>query len=398
MVDSFRKGYEKTAILNHKKVLDAFKKVEVSTDAFNGSTGYGYDDYGRMKLNQLYSEVFRGEDALVSSKFASGTHAIYTTLLALVKPNDRIVSLTGALYDTMDKALKDRDGLINKYGVTFNSWDLVEGDIDTKRIINGELSDASLVIIQRSRGYSTRNSISVKRIEEVISLVRKHAPNVTVFVDNCYGEFVEEREPLEVGADIIAGSLIKNPGGTIALSGGYVVGKRELISKVSSQFSVPGIGREIGCENSENLRLMFQGLFLAPKIVEESLLSAYYLAETMGKLGFRVDPKVDDYRTDIIQSIYFDKEEDLIDFVQTVQFFSPVDSKVKPIPWDMPGYDHKVIMASGSFISGSSLEMSCDAPIRKPYVAYYQGGVSFYYSKLAIDSYKDKIMEKRRKK
>ncbi|MCI0502021.1 MAG: methionine gamma-lyase family protein [Fusobacteria bacterium] len=395
-LEEFRIAYQPIAQKNHKKVLKAFQTAGITTEAFNGSTGYGYNDYGRKKLNFLYSLVFKGEDALVSSKFASGTHAIYSALNSLLIPGDKFVSLTGTLYDTMDKALKDDEGLIKKYGITYEQWDLYNGNIDCKSIEEGRLSDVKLAIIQRSRGYSNRKSITIAEIIKTAALIRKYSPKTIIFVDNCYGEFVEDQEPLEAGADIMAGSLIKNPGGTIALSGGYVVGRKDLISKVADNFTVPGIGREIGCESSEALRLMYQGLFLAPKLVEESLLSAHYLSLMFKSLGYKVDPDFKEKKTDIIQSIYFDKKEDLILFVQTLQRFSPVDSQVKPIPWDMPGYDHQVIMASGSFISGSSSELSADAPIKEPYVAYFQGGVSWHYSKIAIDSYRDELIEKKR--
>ena len=387
-LEEFRKKYQKIAAKNHKKVLLAFKKAQISTEAFNGSTGYGYSDFGRVKLNQLYSYIFKGEDSLVSGNFASGTHAIYTAIKSFVAPGDMVVSLTGALYDTMDKALKEEEGLINKYAIDFQQWEMIDDKIDAEKIIDGSLKEAKVAIIQRSRGYSIRKSIDIEEIKAMAQLIKKYAPNTILFVDNCYGEFVEDKEPLEVGADIIAGSLIKNPGGSIAVSGGYVVGRKELIKKVADSFTVPGIGREIGCESGEALRLMFQGIFLAPKIVEESLLSACYLALVMEDLGFKVNPKYSEHKTDIIQSIYFENKDDLIEFIQTLQYYSPVDSFIKPVPWDMPGYDHQVIMASGSFISGSSSELSADAPIRKPYIAYYQGGVSWYYSKLAIDNYK----------
>lgn len=386
-LEEFRKKYQQIAIKNHEKVLLAFKNAQVSTEAFNGSTGYGYSDFGRVKLNQLYSYIFKGEDSLVSGNFASGTHAIYTAIKSFVAPGDTVVSLTGVLYDTIDKAIKEEEGLINKYAINFQQWEMVDNKININKIIAGSLEKAKIAIIQRSRGYSIRKSITIEEIKVIAQLIKKYAPNTILFVDNCYGEFVEDREPLEVGADVIAGSLIKNPGGSIAVSGGYVVGKKELIKKVADGFTVPGIGREIGCESSESLRLMFQGIFLAPKIVEESLLSACYLALVMEDLGFKVNPKYNEYKTDIIQSIYFENKDNLVEFIQALQYYSPVDSFIKPLPWDMPGYKHQVIMASGSFISGSSLELSADAPIRKPYIAYYQGGVSWYYSKLAIDNY-----------
>lgn len=385
-LNSFKEAYIETSIHNHKKVLMAFKDCNITTEAFNGSTGYGYSDYGRAKLNLLYSKIFKSEDALVSSKFASGTHTIYTVFRGLLKYGDSIVSLTGELYDTLEKALIEDNGLVKQMSLGYDRISLNEqGRINLDIIKNGDFSKYKIAIIQRSRGYSTRRSITIKEIEETAKLIKQYSPETILFVDNCYGEFVEKREPIEVGADIIAGSLIKNPGGTIAESGGYIVGRKDLIDKVSNSFTVPGIGREIGCEGSMSLRLMFQGIFLAPKIVEECLITGYYTGLVFNELGYEISPGLSDTRTDIIQSITFNNKEKLIKFIQTIQEFSPVDSMAIPHPWDMPGYDCQVIMASGSFISGSSLELSADAPLRAPYIAYLQGSTSFNYSKIAID-------------
>lgn len=392
--NQFKRTYGETAFSNHKKVLEAFHKAKIDSEAFNGSTGYGYADFGRRKLNELYSAIFRSEDALVSSKFASGTHAIYTALRGIVRPGDRIVSLTGALYDTLEKALWNEEGLVRRDGVLYEKFGLTpSGHIDLEAIRGGCLKGARVAMIQRSRGYSQRKAVTVEEIGEAVALIRLHAPGTLVFVDNCYGEFVEDREPIEVGADLAAGSLIKNPGGTIAVSGGYIVGRAELIERIASAFTVPGIGREIGCESSTDLRLMFQGIYLAPKLVEESLLTAYYAALVLEKAGYEVSPDLEEKRSDLIQSVIFHDQGDLIRFVQLIQRYSPVDSMASPEPWDMPGYDHQVIMASGSFIGGSSSELSADGPIRPPFVAYLQGGVSFHYSKLAIDKALEGILE-----
>ncbi len=383
----FRKEYSVISIFNHEKVLNAFLECNITTEAFTGSTGYGYDDYGRRKLNLLYANIFKGEDALVSSNFASGTHTIYTAFRALLDYGDKIISLTGELYDTLEKSLNDENGLINKLKLDYDKIDLTGlGKINMDILKDEKFKNYKMVIIQRSRGYSTRRSITISEIEEVAKVIKAKYPDIIIFVDNCYGEFVEMQEPLEVGADIIAGSLIKNPGGTIALSGGYIVGREKLIKKISCEFTVPGIGKEIGCENSNDLRLMFQGIFMAPKIVEECLLSVHYAGLLFEKLGFEISPTIDEKRTDIIQSITFKNKNKLIKFIQTIQKFSPIDSSAVPYPWDMPGYNCQVIMASGSFISGSSLELSADAPIREPYIAYLQGSTSFYYSKIAIDN------------
>lgn len=385
-LNNFREVYSATAIYNHSKVLKAFKDCNITTEAFNGSTGYGYNDYGRSKLNMLYSNIFKSEDALVSSNFASGTHTIYTVFRGLLDYGDKIVSLTGDLYDTLEKAIWDDTGLVKKMSITYDKISLnSEGRIDNDVIKVQDFKKYKMAIIQRSRGYSTRRSISIDEIEATSKLIKEYSPNTIVFVDNCYGEFVEKAEPIEVGADIIAGSLIKNPGGTIAQSGGYIVGRKDLIEQISDCFTVPGIGREIGCENSFDLRLMFQGIYLAPRIVEECLVTGYYAALLFNGLGYVVSPNTNETRTDIIQSITFNDKEKLIKFIQTIQEYSPVDSQAIPHPWNMPGYDAQVIMASGSFISGSSLELSADAPIREPYIAYLQGSTSFYYSKIAID-------------
>ncbi len=385
-LNDFRKAYSDIAIYNHSKVLQAFKTCNITTEAFNGSTGYGYNDYGRSKLNMLFAHIFKGEDALVSSNFASGTHTIYTVFRGLLDNGDKIVSLTGDLYDTLEKAIWDDNGLVKKLDIGYDKVSLNnDGRIDNDVIKDLNFKQYKMAIIQRSRGYSTRRSITIDEIETTAKLIKKYSPNTILFIDNCYGEFVEKMEPNEVGADIIAGSLIKNPGGTIAQSGGYIVGRKDLIEKVSNCFTVPGIGREIGCEDSINLRLMFQGIFLAPKIVEECLVTGYYAALLFNDLGYIVSPGLNEVRTDIIQSITFNDKNKLIRFIQTIQEYSPVDSMAIPHPWDMPGYDTKVIMASGSFISGSSLELSADAPIREPYIAYLQGSTSFYYSKIAID-------------
>ena len=385
-LNNFRDTFAETSIHNHGKVLRAFKECNITTEAFNGSTGYGYNDYGRAKLNLLFSKIFKSEDALVSSKFASGTHTIYTAFRGLLNYGDKIVSLTGDLYDTLEKAILDENGLVNQMAIVYDKIALNDqGRINLESIKNGDFTNYKMAIIQRSRGYSTRRSITIQEIEEAARLIKEYAPDTLLFVDNCYGEFVEKREPIEVGADLIAGSLIKNPGGTIAESGGYIAGRKSLIDKISNSFTVPGIGREIGCESSMDLRLMFQGIFLAPKIVEECLLTGYYTGLVFNELGYEISPGLFDERTDIIQSITFNDKDKLIKFIQTIQEYSPVDSMAIPHPWDMPGYDCQVIMASGSFISGSSLELSADAPIREPYIAYLQGSTSFSYSKIAID-------------
>lgn len=375
-----------TSALNHLKVLSAFQQAKITTEAFHGSTGYGYNDFGKRKLEELYALVFKGESALVSSRFASGTHGIHVVLKGLLRPGDQMVSLTGTLYDTLEKSLSHKEGLIKRDGIVYSRVELIEKEyLDLEYVRRGGLANSRVAFIQRSRGYSQRKAISIQGIEELAQLMKIYAPNTLLVIDNCYGEFVEEREPLEVGADIVVGSLIKNPGGTLALSGSYIVGSKPLIEDIASAFTVPGIGDEIGWESSESLRLMFQGLYLAPGMVEQSLLTSIYTAYRFTSEGFETSPAPGEKRSDLIQSILFHNQEKLITFIQEIQANSPIDSIVKPLPWDMPGYDHPVIMASGSFIGGSSSELSADAPIRPPYAAYLQGGVNLHYSKIAIE-------------
>lgn len=373
---------------NHEKVLAAFKKNRVGVDCFQGTTGYGYNDYGREVLNKVYQDVFRGEAALVSSHFLSGTHTLHTVLKSLLKKNQKtkVVSLGGPLYDTFKNALTDPEGLIAQGRIDYKEVELTkEGNLDLEIIASSALDGVDIALLQRSKGYSLRKSFSIEEIAKATKTIKEKHPQITIFVDNCYGELVEEREPLEVGADIIAGSLIKNPGGTLVSTGGYVVGRKDLIESVAQEFTVPGIGGEIGATDGVSLRLMFQGLYLAPKIVAEGIYGAIYASLLFSKMGYQVEPLPGSKRTDMVQSIFFHSEEELIRFCQLVQENSAVDSFVTPYPWEMPGYEHEVIMASGSFIAGSSSEFSADAPLKPPYVAFLQGGVSLSYNKIALD-------------
>ena len=384
---AWEEAYAPIAEANHLKVLRAFRESKISAEAFHGSTGYGYQDFGKRKLEELYTRIFKGKAALVSGRFASGTHAIHVVLRGILDPGDCLVSMTGHLYDTLEKALAHPRGLLHRDGVIYRRIEMhPQTGLDLDAIEKGALSGVKAVMVQRSRGYSQRKALSIAEIANLKAVMSVYAPDTLLIVDNCYGEFVEAQEPLEAGADIIVGSLIKNPGGTLAISGAYVVSNREgILESVADAFTVPGIGDEIGWESGENLRLMFQGLYLAPGFVEESLKSAEYAAIRLSQAGYEVSPKPGDHRGDIIQSILLQEPEKLVRFIQGIQAYSPVDSQVRPIPWDMPGYDHPVIMASGSFIGGSSSELSADAPIRPPFAAYLQGGVRFHYSKAAID-------------
>jgi cystathionine beta-lyase family protein involved in aluminum resistance len=375
-------GFDALTKQNQAVVLSAFKKEKIAVAHFSGTTGYGYSDMGREKLSALFARVFKGEKALVSPHLLSGTHTIYLMLKSLLKSRDTMIAAAGMPYDTLATAM----GLTDK--VKRNT--LIENGIDIKTIpltekneidmvaLGAAIADKKpkMVYIQRSRGYAWRPSVSIETIGAIVALTKQCSPKTIVAVDNCYGEFCEMREPLEAGADIIAGSLIKNPGGGIAPNGGYIVGKAELIEIVEDNFTAPGIGSEVGSYASSYLPF-FQGLFLAPKVVAESLKGAALTAKVMEQLGFEVLPQSKDSRTDITQSIRMDTEEQLIAFIQGVQKGSPVDSHALPVPWDMPGYEHPVIMAAGTFMQGASLELSADAPIKKPCIVYMQGGLTY---------------------
>ena len=387
MLSQFTQQYNEIFQKNHIKVLEAFKENKVSDECFRGSTGYGYNDTGRDLLNKVYAQIFKGESALVSSRFATGTHTIYTGINSLVHINDKILAIAGEPYDTLYKAFADKKSFINMKHITFDILPLKDNlSLDIDAFKKMDLSAYKLVLLQRSKGYSLRPSIAIDEIQEVATILKEKSPSTILFVDNCYGEFIEDREPLEVGAHVIAGSLIKNPGGTLVSSGSYLIGEEILINTISDSFTVPGIGQEIGAVDGTTLRLMFQGLYLAPKTVEEAFYSSLYASLLFEALGYETYPKSMDKRTDVVQAIVFKDKAKLIKFCQLIQSYSPVDSFVQPIPWLMPGYDHEVIMASGSFISGSSSELSADGPIREPYTAYLQGGISFHYSKFALDN------------
>jgi len=371
---------EKIKSYNQLKILNAFQKNKLSYTHLNKTDGYGYSDSGRDVIERIYSDVFGCEDSLVRIQFVSGTQAISTMLFGVLRPGDVLLSICGQPYDTLQKVIGIKSGghgTLIDFGIRYEEIDLKNNSFDFDKI-EKELKERKIkaVFIQRSRGYSLRESISVKKIKEVTQFVKNISPNTIVMVDNCYGEFVEKLEPTDVGADLIAGSLIKNPGGTIASCGGYIAGKKDLVEMCADRLNTPGMGKEVGPSLGFN-REILQGLLFAPHIVAESLKVAVFTAYIMERLGFKVLPRYNEYRTDIIQSIIFENEKELIRFCQGVQKGCPVDSNVLPEPWDMPGYSHKVIMAAGGFVQGTSLELSCDAPIRPPYVAYLQGSSSF---------------------
>ena len=371
---------------NQMKVILAMQKNRVSETHFAATTGYGYNDTGRDALEDVYADVFHGESALVRPQLISGTHALHIALSSNLRPGDELLSPVGKPYDTLEEVIGIRDsaGSLKEYGVTYRQVDLLEnGDFDYEGIRKAINEKTKLVTIQRSKGYQTRPTLSVEKIGQLISFVKGIKPDVICMVDNCYGEFVERIEPLDVGADMMVGSLIKNPGGGLAPIGGYIVGRADCIERASVRLTAPGLGKEVGASLGLN-QSFFQGLFLAPTVVAGALKGAIFAANLYEKLGFAVVPNSTESRHDIIQAITFGKPEGVIAFCEGIQAAAPVDSYVTPEPWDMPGYDAPVIMAAGAFIQGASIELSADGPIKPPYAVYFQGGLTWYHAKLGI--------------
>ena len=372
---------------NTARVLAAFQKHRVADAYFAGTTGYGYDDLGRDKLDEIYAELFGTEAALVRIQFVNGTHAITCALFGALKAGDVLVSAVGAPYDTLLGAI----GVVNKgpgslcdYGVKYRQVDLVDDKPDLEGMARAAADPAvKAVLIQRSKGYSTRASLSVNEIGEMCRVIKAANPNVSIIVDNCYGEFVETIEPTHVGADLVVGSLIKNPGGGLAPTGGYIAGRRDLVEGAAMRLTAPGIGGECGCTLGQN-RLLYQGLFLAPHTVAQAVKTAIFAAKVMEELGYETEPHSSSVRHDIIQMIHMKEPEALKKFCKGIQFGAPVDSYVTPEPWDMPGYDCQVIMAAGAFIQGASIELSADAPMRPPYTVYLQGGLTYESGKMGV--------------
>lgn len=372
--------------INSLKVLSAFHKHQLSDSHFNQTTGYGYDDLGRDTLEQVYATIFKAEDALVRTQFISGTHALTVTLFGLLRPNDTLLSITGKPYDTLDEVIGivPNNSSLKSFNVNYEQIDLVDNDFDYEKI-EKKLKEKFIKVIeiQRSKGYSTRKSIVISKVEKVIKLIKEVSPETIVMIDNCYCEFVSDREPIEVGADITVGSLIKNLGGGIAPNGAYVVGRKDLVELVAERLTAPGEGKEVGPSLGMNKSLI-QGLFMAPSVVASSLKTAVFASLMLEKLGYAVEPKYNEERADIVQNIIFKDPEKLVRYCQGIQQASPIDSHVTPEPWDMPGYTDKVIMAAGTFTQGSSIELSCDGPIRDPYIAYEQGGLTYEYGKIGV--------------
>lgn len=388
--EKYKKVFDEVSnvsLYNQAKVLKAFKNAEISQVHFTKTTGYGYDDVGREAIEKIYADIFGTEDSLVRVQFVNGTHTIATALEAMLLPGDRMLAISGRPYDTLCEVIgiTENELSLKSYGVLYDEIELKEdGNFDLPKIKKYlESNKVKLIHIQRSKGYALRKALYISDIEEVISLIKSIDKNIIVMVDNCYGEFVETREPTDVGADLACGSLIKNIGGGLCETGGYIVGRKDLINLCAQKLTCPGIGKECGATLGQN-RYIIQGLFNAPSVVKCALHAAIFASGIMEELGFEVYPKANENRGDIVQAIKLGNEEKLVKFIQGIQYASPVDSHVTPYPWDMPGYTDKVIMAAGTFIEGASIELSADSPIREPYVAYMQGGLTYESAKLAI--------------
>ena len=380
---------------NSFKVLKAFHNNNLNESHFNSTTGYGYNDQGRDVIESIYADVFKAESALVRTQFISGTHALTATLFGLLRPGDTMLSISGKPYDTLDKVIgiKENSSSLKSFNINYLQVDLIDNDFDYKKIkevlTNNKIK---LIEIQRSKGYSTRKSISIEKVERVINEIRKVDKDVIIMIDNCYCEFVGKTEPIEVGADIAVGSLIKNLGGGIAPNGAYVVGKEEYVDLVAERLTVPGQGKEVGPTLSQNKNIL-QGLYLAPSVVASSMKVAVLTSLVLEKLGYKVEPRYNEERVDIVQNIIFEDKEKLIKYCNGIQSSSAVDSNVQIIESDMPGYEDKIVMASGSFTQGSSIELSCDGPIRPPFIAYQQGSLTYHYGKMALINAVEKLQK-----
>ncbi len=378
---------EQVEYINSKKVIEAFINNKISEAHLGLTTGYGYNDIGRDAIEDIYKDIFKAEDALVRCQLISGTHAIATCFFGILRPGDILLSITGKPYDTLDEVIgiTDNPSSLKSYNISYEQIDLIDDKFDYEKIKKVlETKKIKMITIQRSKGYSTRKSITIEALEEVIKYIRKIDKDVIIMVDNCYCEFVADKEPIEVGASLVAGSLIKNLGGAIATNGGYIVGKASLIELCANRLNVPGQGKEVGPSLNQN-RYILQGIYFAPMIVANALKVNVLTSYLLSKKGYEVSPKYDEKKADIVLNITFKDENKLIKYVKAIQSNSKIDSSSIAIPSDMPGYDDKIIMASGSFTQGSSIELSCDGPIRYPYVAYQQGGISYQYGKIIIE-------------
>lgn len=384
-MEEYSKKHSPIAEKNLAKVLDAMRELKISDSHLKGSTGYGYGDVGRDTLEEVFAKVFKAEEVLMRQQIVSGTHAISLALMSNLLPNDELLYV-GEPYDTLQTTIGLNGhvpGSLMELGVTYREIDFDFDAPDANLIVNSISEKTKILAFQRSRGYNWRPAFKLDVLEKMIAAVKAKFPNVIIFVDNCYGEFVYDVEPIELGADMIAGSMIKNMGGGLAPCGGYIAGRADLIERAAARLTAPGIGKEVG-PSLEPQKIFYQGLFYAPMVVHEALCSAEYTAALMDALGFEVSPKVGETRSDIVEAIKFGREDMLLAFIRGIQKYSPIDSYVRPDPWDMPGYSSQVIMASGAFIAGSSIELSADAPVIEPYITYFQGGISRFHGKIAV--------------
>lgn len=385
LTDEFKK-IDDNKFFFSEQVLNSFKKNNLSENAFNSTTGYGYNDLGREVIEKVYSDIFKSESAVVRSQFISGSHALNVTFFALLRPGDLLLSISGCPYDTLHEVIgiKENPSSLASFNINYHEIDLVNDDFNYDAIESFlKNTKVKVIEIQRSKGYSTRDSINIDKIEKVIKLIKSIDKEVIVMIDNCYCEMVTTKEPTEVGADVCVGSLIKNLGGAITSNGGYIVGREDLINLCAERLNVPGQALEVGPSLNQN-RYILEGLYFAPMVVANAIKTAIYTSYVMEKLGYEVSPKYNSERVDIVQNIIFNNENDLIEYVRGIQFNSKVDSSAMIMPSEMPGYDDKIIMASGSFTEGSSIELSCDGPLRSPYIAYQQGSISYKYGKLIV--------------
>lgn len=385
-ISSIFDDVNKRCEINTLKVLKAFNKYNISDMHFGSTSGYGYNDIGRDTIEKVFADVLGAEDSLVRSQFISGTHALTVAFFAFLRPGDKFISICGKPYDTLDEVIGivPNNSSLKSYGVDYEQIDLIDNDFDYNKIRERfSKNDIKLVEIQRSRGYALHKSLTMDKIEKVIATIRSVNKKVIIMVDNCYGEFVDDKEPVEVGADIMVGSLIKNLGGGIAPNGAYIAGRKDLVELAAERLTAPGLGKEVGPTLGIN-KYILQGLFMAPSVVASSLKTAIYTSKMIEELGYKPVPRFDEKRADIVQTIEFGNSEKLIKYCQGIQIGSPVDSNAIPEPWDMPGYTDQVIMAAGAFTQGSSIELSCDAPIRPPYVAFQQGGLTYEYGKIGV--------------
>ena len=377
---------DEIAYQNFKKIHTAFQENRVALRHFSGTTGYGYDDVGRDTLCKIFADVFDCEKAIFSPNIVSGTHAISLCLFGVLRPNDLLLSISGEIYDTLQNVVNGTNiGSLKDFGISYDQIDLINGDFDYESISNRLKQErVKMVYIQRSRGYCLRQPLSIEQIKKVCTTIKQASPETIIFVDNCYGEFIDIKEPVAVGADLMAGSMIKNPGGGLAPTGGYIAGKELFVDLTANRLTAPSIGMEVGSYMS-GYQYFYQGFYQSPHTVAQAIKGGMLFAHALTKLGFNTLPKSKESFKDIICSIEFETAEQLIKFCQTIQYASPIDSFVTPMPWDMPGYNEQVIMAAGCFVQGASIELSCDSPIKAPYVAYLQGGLSFEHTKLALE-------------